>query len=87
MRSLALTLALLLPAVAMAEGSDAGRQLFETRCADVCHDVPALDSLSPKQWRHVLATMQKRMKSAGMDPLTEQELEQLYRYITRHTSP
>ena len=67
-----------------AEDADyqAGKQIFEFRCVDTCHQTPNPASLNPKQWRIVLNTMQKRMATAGMAPLSEQELEQLLYYLT-----
>ena len=61
---------------------EAGRQIFEIRCADTCHQAPAASRLRPKQWRIVLNTMQTRMTDAGMNPLTEKEIQQLLQYLT-----
>jgi mono/diheme cytochrome c family protein len=87
MKIFALYLALLayLPAgLADEENKDiqAGKTIFETRCSDVCHQTPRADHLSAKQWRVVLKTMQSRMQSVGMIPLTKEEIEQVYQYIT-----
>ncbi len=65
-----------------ADDYEAGKEIFEFRCADTCHQIPAAQSLKPKQWRIVLNTMQKRMERAGMSRLTEQELDQLLHYLT-----
>jgi mono/diheme cytochrome c family protein len=61
---------------------EAGKTIFESRCSDVCHQTPRADHLSAKQWRVVLKTMQTRMQSVGMTPLTKEEIEQVYQYIT-----
>lgn len=60
----------------------AGKKIFESRCADTCHQTPAVDSLKPKQWRIVLNTMQKRMERAGMARLNAEEFDQLLHYLT-----
>lgn len=60
----------------------AGEEVFEFRCADTCHDQPDIQQFTPKQWRIVLNTMQKRMHKAGMERMTEQEFEQVLYYLT-----
>ncbi len=60
----------------------AGKEGFEIRCADTCHQPPEAGQLNPKQWRIVLTTMQKRMHKAGMERMTEQEFEQILHYLT-----
>lgn len=59
-----------------------GKQIFEQRCADICHQTPEVGLLNAKQWRVVLNTMQKRMRAAGMPPLTQEELQQVLNYLT-----
>lgn len=59
-----------------------GSELYEGRCAGACHQSPPLRALSPKQWRVVLATMQKRMSSRDMVQLTVEETEVLLQYLT-----
>lgn len=59
----------------------AGKAIFEQRCVDLCHQAPAARQLRPAQWRIVLHTMQQRMAAAGMTPLSEQELAQLWQYL------
>ena len=61
----------------------AGKQIYDMYCASACHQAPAADRLKPKQWRIVLNTMQKRMQTFGMPPLTETELENVYVYLTQ----
>ena len=61
---------------------EAGKEIFEMRCSDTCHQTPAADSLKPKQWRIVLNTMQKRMERAGMTRLNAEEFDQLLHYLT-----
>lgn len=64
------------------EDYDAGKEIYEFRCADTCHQTPTAKGFKPKQWRIILKNMQKRMETAGMTPLTEQELEQVFYYLT-----
>ena len=59
----------------------AGGQLFKVYCADACHQAPAARRLKPQQWRIVLETMQVRMQSAGMPPLTESQFGQVFTYL------
>jgi len=59
----------------------AGEQLFKVYCADACHQAPAARRLKPQQWRIVLETMQVRMQTAGMPPLTEIQLGQVFTYL------
>ena len=59
-----------------------GGQVFDSRCANVCHQAPAARRLKPKQWRIVLNTMQVRMQSIGMPPLTEEQIDHLLAYLT-----
>lgn len=65
------------------EAVAAGKQIFDTRCADLCHQTPSAGRLSAKQWRVVLNTMQVRMKTAGMPPLTDEEFEQVLEYLSK----
>ena len=60
----------------------AGEAIFEQTCAGACHGAPVPERLSANQWRVVLKTMQKRMRSRGMEPLTEQQTAQVFRYLT-----
>ncbi len=60
----------------------AGKEIFESRCAETCHQAPDAGQLKPKQWRIVLNTMQKRMHKAGMQRMSEQEFEQVLHYLT-----
>jgi len=61
----------------------AGEQIYDTYCADACHQAPAAGRLKPKQWRIVLNTMQTRMQGVGMQPLTEEQLRQVLAYLTQ----
>ncbi len=63
-----------------------GSDLYEGRCAGACHQSPPLRALSPKQWRVVLATMQKRMVSRNIPQLTDDETEVLLQYLTAKSS-
>lgn len=57
-----------------------GKQLFESRCA-LCHQLPEPSMLKQDQWRRSLLTMQKRMQSSGMAPLSETEFQQMLAYL------
>jgi len=61
----------------------AGQQIYASYCANICHQPPTASRLRPAQWRVVLQTMQARMQSAGMPPLSAEQLEQLHRYLTQ----
>lgn len=61
--------------------NEEGKQLFETRCA-ACHQLPEPTMLKIKQWRLVLATMQKRMQQNGLPPLTEEEFALVLNYLS-----
>ena len=61
-----------------------GRTLFETRCGEGCHQLPDPAMLKAKQWQRVIVTMQKRMKHAGMTPLSQEEQDQIMVYLTLH---
>lgn len=70
--------------VASDEGDiEAGKAIYDSYCAALCHQAPAAGRLKPKQWRVVLNTMQTRMQSAGMEPLTEVELRQILAYLSQ----
>jgi cytochrome c5 len=60
-----------------------GKDIYENFCANACHQIPVPGRLKPKQWRVVLNTMQVRMKSAGMTPLTEEQIEQVLAYLSQ----
>ncbi len=64
------------------ETYEAGKEVYEFRCADTCHQTPTASGFKPKQWRIILKNMQKRMETSGMPPLTEQELEQVFYFLT-----
>jgi mono/diheme cytochrome c family protein len=83
-----IVLFLLFTAVTQVNAADsddvaAGKDIYDNNCSDLCHQAPAADRLRPKQWRVVLNTMQIRMQSVGMDPLTDVELEQILAYLTQ----
>lgn len=58
-----------------------GRDIYEGRCAGACHQSPPLRSLTKVQWRIVVSTMQKRMSSRDITPLTDEEVEVLLQYL------
>ena len=62
---------------------EAGKAIYDSYCAALCHQAPAAGRLKPKQWRVVLNTMQTRMQSAGMEPLSEVELRQVLAYLSQ----
>ena len=80
-------LSLLFTAALQASESDsdikAGQAIYDSYCADVCHQAPAASRLKPGQWRVVLNTMQKRMQQSGMEPLTDVELKQVHAYLSQ----
>ena len=80
MRLIILFALILLATAAMAE--DRGKQIFETRCA-MCHQLPDTAALTPKQWRLVLMTMQKRMEQNGLPPLSEEEFDLVLDYVSK----
>ena len=61
----------------------AGEEIFNTICADACHQAPDRSRLRPRQWRVVLNTMQTRMKSAGRVPLNEEQTKLLLVYLSQ----
>jgi len=65
------------------DDKNAGQRIYESYCAIACHQAPNANRLNAKQWQIVLNTMQKRLKSAGMPQLTENELHQLMQYLTQ----
>ncbi len=62
--------------------AEAGKAIYQSSCANVCHQAPKAGRLRPKQWRVVLRTMQTRMQSAGMQPLTDLQHRQVLAYLT-----
>ena len=78
--SMALGLTLLVTTAEAQEDIEQGKMLFESRCA-VCHQLPEPAMLKLDQWQRSLNTMQKRMQSFGMSPLTELEFQQVLAYL------
>jgi len=62
----------------------AGEKIFHQYCDGACHQAPVPERLSSKQWKVVLKTMQKRMRSKGIEPLSEEQTQQVYRYLTQN---
>ena len=60
-----------------------GEEIFNSYCADACHQAPNRNRLRPNQWRVVLKTMQTRMKSKGMMPLNEEQNKHLLSYLSQ----
>ena len=75
------SLFLLLAAPAQADDTLSGRDIYEGRCAGVCHQSPPQHAFKEKQWRVVLGTMQKRMRAQGQPPLSEAETEALLAWL------
>jgi cytochrome c2 len=71
----------LLSMPAQAEDLEKGKQLFDLKCGMLCHQPPEPSALKPAQWRAVLQTMQTRMKQIGMQPLTQEEHDNVLAYI------
>lgn len=61
----------------------AGKSIYQSNCANICHQAPSVGRLRPNQWRVVLNTMQTRMQSAGMLPLTNLQRQQVFAYLTQ----
>ncbi len=83
MRYLLLTVILLLVMPLWAGNSDAGEELYKSRCG-LCHQLPDPEMLTAGQWKIVLQTMQKRMGHIEMPPLSPEEHRQLLDYLGRH---
>ena len=66
---------------AQSEENDEGKEIFNFRCGDVCHQLPEPAMLKANQWRIILNVMQQRMKQKGMEPLTKEELEKVFDYL------
>jgi hypothetical protein len=66
---------------ANAEDLEKGKQLFDLKCGMLCHQPPEPAALKPAQWHAVLQTMQTRMKQIGMQPLTQEEHDNVLAYI------
>ncbi len=62
---------------------ETGKALFQSSCANICHQAPKAGRLKPKQWRVVLKTMQKRMQSVGIEPLSDLQQRQVLAYLTQ----
>jgi cytochrome c5 len=62
------------------QGVEQGKILFEARCP-LCHQLPEPSMLKLDQWQRSLKTMQKRMQTFGMSPLTEAEFQQVLAYL------
>ena len=80
MRWIILIVLILLATAVTAE--ERGKQIFESRCA-MCHQLPDTATLTPKQWRLVLMTMQKRMEQNGLPPLSEEEFDLVLDYVSK----
>jgi mono/diheme cytochrome c family protein len=63
----------------------AGRDIYKIFCANACHQIPDPQRLKPQQWRAVLHTMQTRMQSAGMTPLSDEQLGQVLEYLSQES--
>ncbi len=59
-----------------------GELIFLGRCG-ICHELPDPDALKPPQWKAVLKKMQKRMEFLGVPPLTDEENEKVYNWLSR----
>ena len=62
----ALVMALMLiSSYSYARNSEEGKETFEARCGDLCHQLPEPKMLSFNQWKLVTKVMQKRMAQDG----------------------
>ena len=78
----ALVLAIMLiPAQSFAGNSGEGKDTFEARCGDLCHQLPEPAMLSFNQWKLVMKVMQKRLAQNEMPELTPLEEENILAYI------
>lgn len=75
-----LLLIMLLYVLPASAEQDEGQQLFESYCV-LCHQLPDPDMLNMRQWQRVIQTMQVRMQSAEMEPLTEQQVAEIMKYL------
>ena len=66
-----------------AEEQSEGAELYDSVCNDLCHQLPSPGSFTMRQWKVILANMQKRMKQKKMTPLTEEETEKILKYVGR----
>ncbi len=57
-----------------------GQQLFEARCS-ICHQLPDPSMLNYRQWHRVINTMQIRMQQADIEPLNEDEIAAIKKYL------
>lgn len=78
--SVGLALAMFVTNAQAQEDVEQGKVLFEARCS-VCHQLPEPSMLKLDQWKRSLKTMQKRMQSFGMSPLTDGEFQQVLAYL------
>ncbi len=60
-----------------------GQEIYEGRCAGICHQSPPVRALSKQQWQIVIDTMNKRMQSRQMEPLTDDERAALVAYLSQ----
>ena len=60
-----------------------GAELYDSVCNDLCHQLPSPGSFTLRQWKVIMANMQKRMKQKKMTPLTEEETEKILEYVGR----
>ena len=66
----------------LAEPIDEGKEIFLNRCG-MCHAYPDPSALNATQWKFVLKKMQKRMDFKGIMPLTVEQNEKVYEYLSR----
>jgi len=72
------------PAHLLAGDSVEGRELFQVRCGDVCHQLPEPGVFKAGQWKLVLGTMEKRMGHIDMKPLDDEELRVILGYLSEN---
>lgn len=59
-----------------------GAELFRDRCAR-CHALPDPDARAPGDWPAVVERMQENMERAGVEVLSDQEVEAIVGYLRR----
>lgn len=66
-------------------GSKAART-YTDHC-QACHALPHPARLTARQWDHMLAIMQQRMRERGLPPLDEPTFATIQGYLHRHARP
>lgn len=57
-----------------------GREMFVQKCS-ICHEIPSPKAHTPAGWDRVVMTMQANMVKMDVDPLSNQEVDQITAYL------